>query len=1559
MSIPFKKYGYEINPITDEIKTPMIFLVNRQLNRIGELAPVQDLSIDVTEINQADEISFSYHKASPCFDILDDLCVVEAENFGFFEIAVTRTQDVSVTKQVTGTALGITELSNINISLEVNTEDDIARTDYDVNYPTIFYRGNAETNTKAKESSLLHRILTFAPHYSIGYVSPTLYGVQRTFSWSGTDIMSAIHDIEDELNCVFDIHVERKGGKAQRVINVYDLQYCEKCYQDAIRRGETLTNSTSKFRTIINGICQNCNSSAHISDIGIDSGIYISTNKLTDSISIHQDNDSLKNCFKVSGGDDLITSTVQGLNPSASGKIMSFSDAQKKLMSRKLVAKLEAYQNNYDGIIDDYEALLTTQYNALDIRLYLQSGKMPDIEKEITTTDAALYDTLKSIKTYFNNKFYISRYSNYYNYPTSSGRTSVYNMFSTFIPEGYNVTVTSDSDQDTIPEKYSNSVTYRWYGKIKFSCTGSSDDYYTLFVTKNNGTYVTSGTSTAHYTTNDAANQSLVNNFYANMYFADQSQLDYLTYIKQYSAYLLSTVDLTYENEQRREWDKYGYNSLKAYADGYQKCIEALDEMLRTNESGTSEHTILNDMRTSYASIQSDILLQMNVLEDQIFAVCSYLGSDYASNYLNDRGEIVYAFKYYKGNKSASIQQIFNRMVNSNYTGGYNSSKNLYTANEFIGTKPFICNKCNSSNVAVSTTGNVCRNCGATDVSTYCDIMENVTTSHATSNGNTLYDLRNEYQRRFDARTFFGDDLYKELLSFIREDSYENSNFTSDGLSNVQVVQQSKELLEKAKQELAKACTPQYEITTPLSSIVAQKSFEYNGVTVNDNYSEFKINNYVHAKIDTDYYKMRISSFKLKFPMDSTIDVTYSNVTNCKVNTADNIKEIIANASSIATSYKYVASQADKGAAANANFDKVKSEGLNAAMANIISSSNQDVVIDDHGILLRKKIDETGSYSPYQTKIIDRNIVMTDDSWNTSRLAIGLGKYNGNFVYGVWADLLVGDLLIGKTLKITNDTSTVVIDSNGITLDTGAITWSGTISQDNITGLNNDISGLKAIANDDYITQITKDFVQAPYIKTLNLEVGNEIIMGSNAQISWGQVTDQPSIPDDNYITKITKNTIDTEYLNSKHIIAGSVAAENISGDIILGKKLKIYGGGDGSKGNATIIIDGNGITLDTGAITWSGTISQDNITGLNNDISSLKAIANDDYITKISRDSITTERIKLLHLEVGNEIAMGSNAQISWSQVTGTNNVACKDDIPDDNYITKITKNTIDTEYLNSKRIIAGSVAAENITGTEIKGITFSSGVIKGSEIKGGTITGGLINGSFIKGSKIEAENISGTINSVTIKGSKIEGGSINTDSLSTLKTHLSGDSSTSVGIRPLTDGAVSCGSANYRWSNVYSEKASNNTSDRNDKNSIKEIPEKYEQLFHELKPVIYKFNNGDRVHVGAISQDVKESMDKLGISDIEFGGYCRDQKVQCKVDENGHQTDEEEPVYDEDGNPVYIYGLRYGEFIMLNTHMIQKAYKKIDEQQKEIDLLKGQLNEVLKEINNLKVRG
>lgn len=166
-----------------------------------------------------------------------------------------------------------------------------------------------------------------------------------------------------------------------------------------------------------------------------------------------------------------------------------------------------------------------------------------------------------------------------------------------------------------------------------------------------------------------------------------------------------------------------------------------------------------------------------------------------------------------------------------------------------------------------------------------------------------------------------------------------------------------------------------------------------------------------------------------------------------------------------------------------------------------------------------------------------------------------------------------------------------------------------------------------------------------------------------------------------------------------------------------------------------------------------------------------------------------------------------------------------------------------------------------------------------------------------------------------------------------------------TSDRFRTLTNDSFYLGDSSYKWKAVYAVNGTIQTSDRNAKENIVEISDKYEALFNKLKPVTFnlKGKEHDRTHVGLIAQDVKESMDEVGLTAEDFAAYCVDNKTVFDEEKN-----EDVVVLDENGEPVKMYSLRYTEFIALNTHMIQKQQEKINAQQQEIDALKKELAEI-----------
>lgn len=128
--------------------------------------------------------------------------------------------------------------------------------------------------------------------------------------------------------------------------------------------------------------------------------------------------------------------------------------------------------------------------------------------------------------------------------------------------------------------------------------------------------------------------------------------------------------------------------------------------------------------------------------------------------------------------------------------------------------------------------------------------------------------------------------------------------------------------------------------------------------------------------------------------------------------------------------------------------------------------------------------------------------------------------------------------------------------------------------------------------------------------------------------------------------------------------------------------------------------------------------------------------------------------------------------------------------------------------------------------------------------------------------------------------------------------------------GFRPTGSGTWNLGSSSNKWANVYATNGTIQTSDRNQKTNIVYGLDGYNALFDGLKVCTYLMKDGGkRKHPGLIAQDVEETMQATGVSDMDFAGFIK--------------TD--------NGDGTYDYALRYSEFIPLLIDQVQKLKARV----------------------------
>lgn len=318
---------------------------------------------------------------------------------------------------------------------------------------------------------------------------------------------------------------------------------------------------------------------------------------------------------------------------------------------------------------------------------------------------------------------------------------------------------------------------------------------------------------------------------------------------------------------------------------------------------------------------------------------------------------------------------------------------------------------------------------------------------------------------KLDLKTYLGDVLWAEFCSFRRDDEYNNDNFISDGLTDVELVSHANEFLQKAEREIIKSATLQHSISCDLSNFLLLKEqndllkqdIHYNSeeyrIWINNNlYSintnsmfsslleGFDVGNWIRIEVDSNIYKLRLTDYEIDYEGLDTLDVNFSDVIYGAGYMSDT-QSILSQAKSIATSYSSTVTQANKGSKAEQQITDFVTNGLYLTNKKIVNSAdNQNILIDESGLLMREKNEYGDDYSLEQTKVINHGIYYTNDGWESVEAALGRFTYldpeSGKYVdgYGVIANTIVGSIILGNEVGIYNSSGSLKIDEDGLIL---------------------------------------------------------------------------------------------------------------------------------------------------------------------------------------------------------------------------------------------------------------------------------------------------------------------------------------------------------------------------------------------------------------------------------------------------------------------------------------------------------------------------------------------
>lgn len=323
---------------------------------------------------------------------------------------------------------------------------------------------------------------------------------------------------------------------------------------------------------------------------------------------------------------------------------------------------------------------------------------------------------------------------------------------------------------------------------------------------------------------------------------------------------------------------------------------------------------------------------------------------------------------------------------------------------------------------------------------------------------------RNTIQQTHDTlalENYFAEEELEELCNYIFEGSYTDEYvIITDVMSYEDKFTQMKLLYDRAETRLERVSAPTQEFDIDVENFIFAKDFEH--------WSEqLETGCLINVELDTDDIALLfLSNITVNYD-DHKLSMTFGNRFN-KFDTKSLFENVLGNISKSANTLSYLKEILYP--IKSGEFNTMK-EALqtsrNLTMGGALSSNNEEVVIDGSGYT-GKELLENGTYDPRQVKITGKTIAFTDDAWDSCKVAIGelvFGE-DGESAYGVNAETIVGDIIMGNNLRIIdkNGNDLMSIVDGRISLQVDAVDSRVTTLQqtaDNIT------MRVSALENDD------------------------------------------------------------------------------------------------------------------------------------------------------------------------------------------------------------------------------------------------------------------------------------------------------------------------------------------------------------------------------------------------------------------------------------------------------------------------------------------------------------
>ncbi len=291
-----------------------------------------------------------------------------------------------------------------------------------------------------------------------------------------------------------------------------------------------------------------------------------------------------------------------------------------------------------------------------------------------------------------------------------------------------------------------------------------------------------------------------------------------------------------------------------------------------------------------------------------------------------------------------------------------------------------------------------------------------------------------------------------EVLSrFIQQGAYTEENITKqDNMTYEEVQAQALELYQKAQNLLKTISTPRYEYSVEAASFVFQKEFAHltsqlkSGCLIDvrlpkADRQEGDIASLLLLEMAVDYDGRALSlTFGNRYKLSDPSALFQDLVGGSIAKTASTVEYLRTT-----FDFKQQKDELD-------HLAELRDESINLTHNMVVNADNQVMVIDASGISGRREIIgedglPTGDYENEVLKITNNAIAFSTDDFESTETVLGKNLLpdgvttpdGKNYLYGLNAKLLMGDLIIGEKLKVSGEIEGRLINAKGLTVNNG------------------------------------------------------------------------------------------------------------------------------------------------------------------------------------------------------------------------------------------------------------------------------------------------------------------------------------------------------------------------------------------------------------------------------------------------------------------------------------------------------------------------------------------